>query len=284
MANFQYLATQDEYLFEGLDVSESEDTINTDNAVTQDAFLFQGLDIEEPENDDDNLKPTIPLHLDSNNFKQGVQIPPVETEVEEINDEPFVFFRNIKRDSAEVDKAYFNSFSPLIENNEQLAELFEKIHPDGTEDDKVSFVKYVFDELHDFEKQKFQDNTNDQKGRIPFSEVKTVEQAFKNASIITNAANNYATFGYWSNLVYDTSRLISEDLPEAYARYGGGFRDILEIVGYGMQLSLDTLQRPFIPVGYPTRSNVIDDSVFDVNPQKLADDTIDFWESRLKLQ
>ena len=45
MANFQNQATQDEYLFEGLDVSESEDTINTDNAVTQDAFLFLGLDI-----------------------------------------------------------------------------------------------------------------------------------------------------------------------------------------------------------------------------------------------
>jgi len=277
MANFQnQIVPQDDDLFDGLDPAVSVDTVDTGNTATQDDVLFDGFDEVETENDDDNLKPTIPSHLDSNNFKQGVQIPPVETEVEETDDENFTFFRNIKRDSAEVDEAYLNSFSPLTENNEQLAELFEKMHPDGTEDDKVSFVKYVFDELHDFEKQKFQDNMNDQKGRIPFNEVKTIGQAFKNATIITNAANNQATFGYWSDLVYDTSRLISEDLPEAYARYGGGFRDILEIVGYGMQLSLDTLQRPFIPVGYPAKSNVIDDSVFDVDPQKLADDTIDF--------
>ena len=118
MANFQnQIVPQDDDLFDGLDPAVSVDTVDTGNTATQDDVLFDGFDEVETENDDDNLKPTIPSHLDSNNFKQGVQIPPVETEVEETDDENFTFFRNIKRDSAEVDEAYLNSFSPLTENN-----------------------------------------------------------------------------------------------------------------------------------------------------------------------
>ena len=266
MAILQNQITQQPSFFDGMD-DDIPDQNEAD--VKTGTSFFDGMDDEEPEDKDVDNKLIIPPHLDPNNFNQGVQIPPVEMEVDEIDDEPFVLFRNVKKGKEEVNQAYLQTFSPLVENNEQLLKLFKDMHPEETEDNKVSFVKYVFNELHDFEKGKYQDEINLQKGRIPLNQVKSPMDLVKNVGIANKAGLNLITGGYYAELIYDTTRLISEDLPEAYAKYSGSFRDLLEMVGYAIDSTLS------VPIADPA-SGEVEENRITIDPEDFADGVIDF--------
>ena len=122
MAILQNQITQQPSFFDGMD-DDIPDQNKAD--VKTGTSFFDGMDDEEPEDKDVDNKLIIPPHLDPDNFNQGVSIPPVETEVDEIDDEPFVLFRNVKKGKEEVNQAYLQTFSPLVENNEQLLELLK---------------------------------------------------------------------------------------------------------------------------------------------------------------
>ena len=91
----------------------------------------------------------------------------------------------------------------------------------------------------------------------------------KNVGIANKAGLNLITGGYYAELIYDTTRLISEDLPEAYAKYSGSFRDLLEMVGYAIDSTLS------VPIAAPA-SGEVEENRITIDPEDFADGVIDF--------